>query len=208
MNKILFFYLLLILIFQVNGSEEEKEMIQNSNLQLVSKEEKKIPWPNQKRYIYSKPDGAIVMGSCISKEEIEQSKGAMTEEDYIDFIRERCRGDAIRFRFINEEDYPQDKYFPIEAWCDVTPESRIDIDCTKAKEIELGRMREKRQKAFEEFGFPVRLNPELEKSMLSDETRKKLQELRDKTEPLKSLDTTGKYNDEDLLNEIKRLGSL
>jgi hypothetical protein len=190
MKKILFFYLLLSLIFQVYGSEEEKEMIEDNKI-----------------FIYSKPEGGICMGSCDSKEMLEQSKGPMTEEEYIDHIVGKNTLTAIRFRFINQEDYPKDTYF-IDAWCDVTPESRIDIDCTKAKEIELTRMREKRQKEFEALGFPVRLHPELEKSVLSDKTRIKLQELRDKTEPLKSLETTGKYNDEDLLNEIKRLGSL
>lgn len=208
MKKILFIFIILILAFKVYSAQENKEMIENSNLKLASNAENKIPLPNQKIFLYSKPEGGIIIGNAISKEEIEQQIGKMTEEEYINHILGEDTLTAIRFRFINQEDYPQDNYFGIEAWCDVTPDSRIDIDCTKAKEIEMKIMREKRQKEFEEFGFPVRLHPELEKSLLSDETKKNLQELRDKTEPLKSLETKGKYNDEALLNEIKRLGSL
>jgi len=188
-KKIFFIYIVLGLFFLINTSEEKEEMI------------------NHKKYIYTNKNGDFCIGSCSSQEEIEKIKGKMTESEYINIILGDDSKEHVKFRFIKEEDLPNDNYFS-EAWCDVTPHSHIDIDCTKAKEIELRRMREKRQKSFEVLGFPTQIHPEIEKNILSDETKMKLKTLRDITEPLKSLDTTEKFNDDQLLEEIKRLGSL
>lgn len=94
-----------------------------------------------------------------------------------------------------------------EAWCDVTPESIVDVNLSKAKEIQLGKLRSERQKAFVDLGFPYKLNPEVEEAIVSPETKAKLKSLRDATEPLKALIAEG-YNDEDVLEQIRQLGKL
>lgn len=117
---------------------------------------------------------------------------------------------AIHDREVENKDAPGGSFNNREfraAWCDVTPESRIDIDLAKAKEVKLSEMRDARQKKFEELGFPTRLSPELEEAIVSPENKAKLKVLRDATEPLKALNATG-YNDETILEQIRQLGRL
>jgi len=94
-----------------------------------------------------------------------------------------------------------------DAWCDVTPEAKIDIDLVKAKEIQLEKLRVERQQAFVDLGFPQKISPEIEEAILSQPTKEKLQALRDVTEPLKSLVVEG-YNDAAVLQQIRDLGKL
>jgi hypothetical protein len=136
-----------------------------------------------------------------------KDKLPLTQEEYEAHVREKSIPDgALNIREIDESDIPNTREFR-SAWCDVTSESIIDIDLSKAKNIKLTQMRDNRQKRFEELGFPVRLNPELEVALISQETRDKLQSLRDCTEPLKALGAEG-YNDEAVLQQIRELGTL
>lgn len=128
------------------------------------------------------------------------------EEFYKKLIWSSVPDDAINPREINDDDHPNTREFR-NAWCDVTPEPRVDIDLAKAKEIQLTKMREERQKKFDELGFPIRLSPELEAAIVSQENKNKLKALRDATEPLKALVAEG-YNDETVLDQIRNLGRL
>lgn len=56
---------------------------------------------------------------------------------------------------------------------------KIEFDMDEARAIHLQRIRNKRNQKFIELGFPQRLNQELEEAILSTETKKKLQKLRD-----------------------------
>lgn len=114
--------------------------------------------------------------------------------------------EAINPRIIEDENIPASREFR-SAWCDVTPEAKIDIDLVKAKEVQLEKLRLERQRAFVDLGFPQKLHPEIEEGILSTETKAKLQALRDVTEPLKSLVVEG-YNDESVLQQIRDLGKL
>jgi len=154
--------------------------------------------------IYIREDKSIASGSRIKREYLDPIP---SEEEYKYLVKKTMGNEFVNYRFVSKEDFPMNYIQYSDAFCDVTPESRIDIDCTKAKQIQLNLMREQRQQKFIELGFPTHLHPEFEASILSKETIEKLQKLRDITEPLKALDTTGKFNDEELLNQIKRLGS-
>lgn len=111
---------------------------------------------------------------------------------------------AVRPRILKVEDEP-DPYF-IEAWCDITENTKLDIDCAKAKDIILSQLRNKRQKVFEQMGLPVKPFPEIE-AIFSLSTKSKIQSLRDITEPLKSLIAEG-YNNITILNKIKELNAV
>jgi hypothetical protein len=97
----------------------------------------------------------------------------------------------VSHRIIDDSKIPQDRVFR-DAWTDEYNTTTIDIHASKAKEIALTKLRNARQKKFEALGFPIRLSPEIEAAILSEETKTQLKELRDVTEPLKSLSATGK----------------
>lgn len=113
---------------------------------------------------------------------------------------------AVNPRYINDEDFPINDEFR-NAWCDVTPETRIDIDLVKAKELKLTQLRQLVQEKFKELGFPQKLSPDIEDKLLTDDTKAQLKSLRDATEPLKALKVSG-YNDEEVLQKIRTLGEL
>lgn len=165
------------------------------------------------KLIFTSSDGSIGRISPAPKEDLEKVFGPLTQEEYEAHVMERTLNETLtRFpghtnlRSISPDDEPDGEFR--NAWVDVTEQSRIDIDCSKAKEIQLRRLRIKREKAFSDLGFPTKLNPELEDRILSPSTKAKLKELRDVTEPLKGLDVEGKINCEETLQSIRDLGQL
>lgn len=166
-------------------------------------------YPNMKNIIFTRQlDKGLSIVTVSPKNKIEEMLGTLSDQQYRDHIYERSiPQDAIKVREIDPSIIPQDWTFR-DAWCDVTDEERIDIDLSKARDIQLEILRQNRTKAFSDLGHPNKLNKELEDQLLSPETRLELERLRDITEPLKSLDLKGKFNDKNLLNEIKRLGTL
>lgn len=163
-----------------------------------------------KKFIFTRPeDNGIELLVPSPKEGIEQHLGKLTDEEYERHVwKMAIPENALNPRYIEDEDIPLDHIDFRNAWCDVTPASRIDIDCCKARDIQLEILRENRKEAFNKLGVPNKFNKEIEDSILSPETRLELEKLRNITEPLKALDVKGKFNDEHLLNEIKRLGAL
>ena len=169
----------------------------------------KAPMPEKVKETMKYPfDESLWVVEPAPKDRLELIFGNMTQEQYEEHVLTRTvrMPGAFGERFIDDADLPSTREFR-NAWCDVTPESRIDIDLERAKTIKLDQMRKERQKKFEELGFPTRLNPELEAAIISQETRDKLKDLRDATEPLKALEATG-YNDETILNQIRNLAIL
>lgn len=106
-------------------------------------------------------------------------------------------------RELNENDIPESREFR-NAWTDVTESSKVDICCEKAKDVKLEELRVKRNKALEieDKNFMIALEKGEDTSVISA----KKQELRDWTNDLKSLDVTGKVNDEETLELIRILG--
>jgi hypothetical protein len=145
------------------------------------------------------------------KEEVERSLGYdLTDEQFYNFTKSYIPEGATGIREISSEEHSAaaNSYRKYRgAWCDVSEDEKINIDMTKAKDIALTRLRDMRQESFVELGFPNKLNPDLEEAVIPLETRTKLQELRDVTEPLKALDTAGKYDDDALLAQIDELSA-
>ena len=162
-----------------------------------------------KKIIFTRrEDNKLLIVTAAPKKNIEDILGTLSDKEYwLHIYKTSIPHDALKVREIDESIIPDDWTFR-DAWCDVTPEERIDIDLEKARDIQLEILRRARQKAFENFGVPNKLHKEVEEAILSPETRNELQRLRDITEPLKTLDVKGKFNDETLLNEIIRLGTL
>lgn len=82
------------------------------------------------------------------------------------------------WRVVSVDKLPKDFNF-FDAWTDDYPTETVDIDMDKAKAIHLDRLRAKRTEKFVEMGFPYRLTPEVEKSIVSPITQERLQSLRD-----------------------------
>lgn len=161
-----------------------------------------------KKIIYTNEDGSVSIVIPAPKADIEKVLGPLDEEAYKNFvIQKSIPQTASNVREIDEEDIPPTREFR-QAWCDVSEASHIDIDCQKAKDIVLCKLRTERQALFEELGFPTKLNSELEGAIIGKETRDKLKVLREATEPLKQLDCEGVINDDTVLEKIKKLGVL
>lgn len=173
------------------------------------------------KFCYTNGDTFEIMTFAL-KEDIERSLTAaffdsfdgvnvtLTDEAFYNFAKSYIPEGATGIRELSGEEhiaaasaYRKHR----EAWCDVTDDGKINIDMTKAKDIALTRLRGMRQECFIELGFPIRLDPAVEEAIVPVETRTKLQELRDVTEPLKALDTAGKYDDDALLAQIDELSA-
>lgn len=160
-----------------------------------------------KKIIYTDHEGNLCIVIPMEKRHLERVLGPLTEEEYEAHVRERSIPEnAIGVRDVEDTDIPSNREFR-NAWCDVTEETRIDIDLKKAKDIQLIKLRIEREQAFKDLGFANKLHPDIEEALLSAETKQALKDLRDVTEPLKALEVDG-FNDEAVLTKIKELGTL
>lgn len=158
------------------------------------------------RIVYTRKDGGVSIVQAVDKATLEKALGPMTAEEYEAHVRLRSIPEgALNVRDLEEADIPDSREFR-DAWCDVTPEPRIDIDCTKAKDIQLADMRARRVEMFEPLDKEFMLA--LERGADTSSIVAKKNALRDATQPLKDLDTAGKVNDDALLGEIRKLGVL
>lgn len=158
-----------------------------------------------KKILYTRPDGGISIVIPAPIEHLRRTRPKMTVEEYEARVRERSiPADAINVRDISDADLPSSREFR-DAWCDITPESKIDIDCTKAKEIAIAQLRERRNAKLEATDKLYMQALEANDTTKLNELKTVRQQLRDATEPLKALDTLGKVNDETLLTQIRQL---
>jgi hypothetical protein len=132
----------------------------------------------------------------------------LTQEEYETHVRERSVPvDAINVRDIADSDIPASREFR-NAWVDVTPESSIDIDCEKARNIKLEELRRVRNLELSKSDIEMTKALEEADSVKIKDLKTKRQSLRDITNPLKALDVAGKINDESLLTQIRELSIL
>lgn len=162
------------------------------------------------KFCYTNGDSFDILTSP-SKEDLERSLGyELTDEQFYNLVRSWIPEGATGIREISSEEHSAAanayrKYR--DAWCDLPEDEKINLDMTKARDVGLANLRAMRQDSFVELGFPTRLNPAVEEAIVPLETRNKLQALRDVTEPLKALDTAGKYDDDALLAQIDELSA-
>ena len=159
-----------------------------------------------KKIIYTTLSGGVNIVIPTPKEILEKTVGPLLETEYEALVMDRSiKADAINVRPIEDFDIPISREFR-EAWVDTEPGSQIDINCDKAKDIELGRLRSKRNKLLEETDTAFLIA--LEQGLPLEDIKAEKQRLRDVTGPLKALDTINKVNDVILLNKIRDLGAI
>ena len=157
-----------------------------------------------KKIIYTRKSGKVSVVTPSSKERLEKVLGKLTVKQYRDHVWERAvPEDAINPRDLLVADIPKSREFR-DAWEDSQEGSQVDICCSKAKEIQLRKLREEREVHMEvlDKDFMIAIEKGEDTSVIAG----KKQALRDVTEPLKALSVEGKYNDAALLGEIKGKG--
>ena len=155
------------------------------------------------KLIYTRLDGGVSVVIPAKKSEIERVMGPLTDKEYEQHVYNRSiPKDAINIRELSDSDIPDSREFR-SAWVDITSESKIDISCEKAKDIQLVKLRKERDKLLSELDKEFMMK--LEKNESLDDVKLRKQKLRDITEPLKALDVSGKLNDIKLIDKIKEL---
>lgn len=139
--------------------------------------------------VYNRPDGML---SILRVLETSKLPDESEEETIIRCAKMSLPAGADYF-IISESDIPEDKFLR-DAW-HVTDEGVVKVNMEAGEETVLGIIRELRKHAFIKMGFPYKLDPELEAAVINEETRAKLQWLRDLPS---SLDFTNVKTEEDL----------
>lgn len=156
--------------------------------------------------LYTQLDGVAAIHYPSPKQNVERVMGVMTQEEYEAHIWKRAvPQDAINPKYIDISLIPENKEFR-GAWCNVTEESRIDIDCAKARDIKLEQLRVKRNEALDALDKEQARASDLGLDTTAIKTKK--QKLRDATNGLKALVCDNVYNDENLLQSIRDLSVL
>jgi len=156
-----------------------------------------------KKILYTRPDGGVSVVIPAAKKDVEKVMGPLTEEAYEAHVRERSIPEsASNVRDIDDADLPESREFR-NAWVDVTAESRVDVDCAKARDIAVEQLRLKRKPLLEEQDKLFMLA--LERGESTDGVAAEKQRLRDVTEPLKSMELSGVLNDEATLAKLREL---
>ena len=156
--------------------------------------------------MYTRPEDngvSIVVGA--PREAIEKVLGPLTQEQYEAHIMERSIPEgAMNVKVISDDDIPESREFR-NAWVDATPDSKVNIDLAKAKDVKLEEMRALRKVLFE--ALDKKLIMAIEKGEDLDAIRAEKQALRDATNPLKALKVNG-VDDERVLAQIRKLSAL
>lgn len=135
------------------------------------------------KLIYTRPDGGVSIVVPAPKEAIEKVLGPLTDAEYEAHVRERSiPADAINVTSILEVDIPTDREFR-DAWAQAG--STITHNLTKAKNIQLERIRKSREPKLAELDKQFMLA--LETGADTTQIIANKQALRDITEPLKAL---------------------
>ena len=158
------------------------------------------------KIMYTRPeDNGVSIVVAAPKEVIEKVLGPLTQEAYEQHVMERSIPEgALNVKLITDEDLPGDREFR-DAWVDVTPDTKVNIDLTKAKALKLGELREKRNKLLEATDKDLIIALEKGQDLSLIKARK--QALRDITDPLKALKAEG-VDDQQALKQIKELSVL
>lgn len=158
-----------------------------------------------KKIIYTTVEGGVSIIVPAPKEAIEKVLGPLTQAEYEAHVVERSIPvDAINVRSVEDTDIPADREFR-NAWCDVTPETTIDIDLGKAKDQKLAELRKVRDVELDKLDKEFMVA--LEKGADLTAIKAKKQVLRDFPEELKSLPIEG-VNDPEVLDMIRYLSTI
>lgn len=142
----------------------------------------------------------------VDKETLQKEYGKiLTDEECYNIILNTIPKEATGIRELSYEEHVNKDRKYRNAWCDVTPDEKINIDMNKAKEIAIDNLRFMRQKSFEELGFKYKLDSSVEEALVSPEVKNKLEALRNITEPLKLLEIKIPYDDDETIEMLNQL---
>jgi hypothetical protein len=156
------------------------------------------------KVMYTRPeDNGVSIVIATSKPDLEKVLGPLTQEQYEEHILERSVPEgALQVKIVAEENIPSNREFR-NAWVDITDDNNVNIDLAKAKELQLTKLRELRNRALEKLDKDYMIAIELGTATTDIKAAK--QQLRDITEDLKNLVVSG-VDDEEVLTRIKELG--
>lgn len=138
------------------------------------------------KIVFINPDNSIgiihpTQNPSVIKRVLQQDDDGNASEIFIerfitiDEVALRDVPEGTPYHVIEDSELPDDYTFR-DAW---THDGQIlSVDLERAKQIHLSRIRSARIAKFEELGFPLRLDADLEKSIIPQQTRDKLQTLR------------------------------
>lgn len=144
------------------------------------------------KLIYKQPDGIIAIVVPAPKKDIEKVAGPLTDEQYKEHVIKRSVPEGVDFREVDDSDIPADRTLR-NAWADITPSSKIDIDLDKAREV----VRDKRNEALDKLDKKAAAEMRKPNGKLT-EVDAKAQELRD----IPQKDTRFNSDDPEKLVEI------
>jgi hypothetical protein len=131
---------------------------------------------------------------------------AKAYEDRLEELAAKVVPTKTAYRIISVDLLPSTREFR-NAWTDDYPGNQIDVETTKAKDIQLAKMRKERESKLTALDVEsTRAMEDGDKTALADVKAKK-QSLRDATNLLKAYKGTGAATDK-MLARIKELGTL
>lgn len=158
------------------------------------------------KIMYTRPeDNGVSIVIAVPKENIEKILGPMTQEQYEQHVRDASiPANALNVKVISDEDLPADREFR-DAWVDVTPDTKVNIDLARAKDLKLKELRQRRNALLEAKDKDYMVALEKGEDLAPIQAKK--QALRDITDPLKALVVSG-VDDPAVLAQIKDLAIL
>jgi hypothetical protein len=140
-----------------------------------------------KSFIIKRKDGGVSIGNMIEGKDIDIEVRKWNES---------ADSNSVYHQY--EDRFPDDNDAYFHDAYDHHPDKGVFIDIAKARILHLNKLRQLRGKKFIDLGFPNRLNPQVENTILDDVIKLKLKELRDFPQ---SLDLS-KITDPDELKSI------
>lgn len=154
------------------------------------------------RFCFTRPDGGVSVVSAAPKDSLERVLGPLTDEEYRSHVLERSIPvDATKVREISDVDIPADRKYR-NAWADITPASKIDLDNRKIKELLLTDLRLRRDAKL--AASDVLIVKGVETGADLTNIKQKRQALRDATNNLKAVTfSAGTIVDDVKLQELE-----
>jgi hypothetical protein len=140
------------------------------------------------KIMYTRPEDnglSIVIGAI--KSDIERSIGHnLTDEEYKNLVIDTVPKNAVKPTIIEDSGIPTSREYR-DAWENVTSEPVVSINLPKSKDIQLTRLREKRDALLVKYDGKMSFAVETDNKDQVSLLKVKKQELRDSTNNLKNL---------------------
>lgn len=100
------------------------------------------------RFMYTRPDGGVSIGSAVPKEDVERHVGPLTEENYMAFVLGKSLPKGVKQVLILADDWaaPESRHFR-NAW-KISDEGHVEVDMERARDIQRDHIRAERAPQF------------------------------------------------------------